>query len=317
MVGPFLTEATANAWADSKGIEPRRRVIRPLESPTSIYGYGRHALIPSPTARRVVGPRGGISGVLNDVGGPPPADPGVPPEGLGESISNPLAAGALAAWEAKKAEARRAPKVEPPPLQVDDGTEFKGGGLTGGIRHWITGEALALAPHTVMSKAEAVATWSGPLAHFDSPTTDGRVLALNSPGSGDWLTHFARVPVGVWVMVPNVGALPIGLCERVRVEDGWLLGEGRVSIGHFQKAAPALFAKAFPSWDSGRQDDTVPAPEAIPAAIDVTHGTRDSLAGVIRISGAWELDRVVFGSVPAWPGCQVHFDDVQLGAIRG
>lgn len=69
MVGPFLTEATANAWADTKEIDPVRRVIRPLESPTSIYGYGRHALIPSPTPRRVV-------------------------------------AGALAAWEAKKEEAR-------------------------------------------------------------------------------------------------------------------------------------------------------------------------------------------------------------------
>ena len=54
MVGPFLTEATANSWADTKKIDPIRRVIRPLESPTSIYGYGRHALIPSPVPRSVL-----------------------------------------------------------------------------------------------------------------------------------------------------------------------------------------------------------------------------------------------------------------------
>lgn len=73
MVGPFLTEATANNWADTKEIDPIRRVIRPLESPTSIYGYGRHALIPSP------GPRGGIAAVLHDAIGPSPEedeDPG-------------------------------------------------------------------------------------------------------------------------------------------------------------------------------------------------------------------------------------------------
>lgn len=291
MVGPFLTEATANAWADSKEIEEARRVIRPLESPTSIYGYGRHALIPSPTARRTVaegalaaweakkeearqapkrppGPRGGISGVLDDVYGPPPPNPTLRIEG----------------------ERERVPPGVPP--------------LTGGIRHWVTGEALALAPWNVMGDAEATASWSGPVARFNHPTTDGRVLELNGAGSGDWISHFTRVPVGVWVMVPNVGALPIGLCSRVRVEDGWLMAEGEISLAHFEKAAPELFA----SVTSGAFD----AREDIPAAIDVTNGVHGGAPGALTISGPWELERVVFGSVPAWSGCRVRLGDYYL-----
>jgi hypothetical protein len=189
------------------------------------------------------------------------------------------------------------------------------GGLTGGIKHWVTGEALDAAPHNVLNDADAVATWSGRLARFGVPTKDGRVLELNGLGSGDWLGHFLRIPVGVWVMVPNVGALPIGLCERVRVEDGWLLGEGRISIGHFQKAAPELFAKSFPSWETGVFTmDMEETP--VPAAIDVTNGVRGGTAGALTISGLWELERVVFGSVPAWPGCAVRFDDVEMGAFN-
>lgn len=268
LVGPFLTEATATAWADRKRIDPIRRMIRPLESPTSIYGYGRHALIPSPSARRV-------------------ADPGVPPEGLGPSIPNPT-------------------------LRIEGEREHIPGAppLTGGIKHWVTGEAMLAAPWNVLGSAEAVANWSGRLAHFDTPTTDGRVLELNGPGAGDWVSHFGRVPVGVWVMVPNVGALPIGLCERVRMEDGWLLGEGRISLKHFEQAAPELFRKAFPSWDTGRYTPDM-LEEDIPAAIDVREGIRQD-GDVMTISGPWELERVVFGSVPAWPGCLVRFGDLEL-----
>ena len=99
MVGPFLTEATANTWADTKEIDPIRRVIRPLESPTSIYGYGRHALIPSPVPRDVAAGAlaaweekaaarkrsgGGISGLLEGIYGPPPPFPDMPTRLLAE-----------------------------------------------------------------------------------------------------------------------------------------------------------------------------------------------------------------------------------------
>lgn len=286
MVGPFLTEATANSWADTKKIAPIRRVIRPLESPTSIYGYGRHALIPSPTPRRVV-------------------------------------AEAVADWEAKKEAARQAPKVNPT-LRIESEREeapppwaplLTSEGGRGGIRHWITGEALALAPWNVMGDAEAVANWSGPIARFNHPTTDGRTLELNGAGSGDWISHFTRVPVGVWVMVPNVGALPIGLCERVRVEDGWLMAEGRISLGHFQKAAPKLFAEVVPSWESGVYTAEMEE-KPIPAAIDVTNGRRDSYPQGVHVTGPWELERVVFGSVPAWPGCRVRLGTFELETKR-
>lgn len=347
LVGPFLTEATANAWADSKEIDPIRRVIRPLESPSSIYGYGRHALIPSPTPRRMVdmlpgegalrgrdaakitptgvagalaaweakkaearkkpkrriGPRGGISGVLDDVYGPPPPLPDDPTRRIAEDEGVIYQRDAGGQWQAVR-------KVNPT-LRVEAEREEVPSGvppLTGGIRHWITGEALALAPWNVMGKAEAVADWSGPIARFNHPTADGRVLELNGAGSGDWISHFTRVPVGVWVMVPNVGALPIGLCERVRVEDGWLLGEGQVSLSHFQEAAPELFASATsPALDAFAEHDY------IPAAIDVTNGLHGGTPGALTISGPWELERVVFGSVPAWPGCRVLLGDRHLG----
>lgn len=294
LVGPFLTEATAHAWANTKKIDPIRRMVRPLTSPSSIYGYGRHALIPSPTPRRVVaeavadweekearvtGSRGGISGVLEGIYGPPLVNPSLRMEGEREEV--------------------------PPGVPA----------LTGGIKHWITGEALALAPWNVMGDAEAVANWSGPIARFNHPTTDGRTLELNGAGSGDWISHFTRVPVGVWVMVPNIGALPIGLCERVRVEDGWLMAEGRVSLSHFQRAAPKQFAEAVPSWESGVYTaDMVEKP--IPAAIDVTNGVHGGTSGALTISGPWELERVVFGSVPAWPGCRVRLGTFELETKR-
>lgn len=301
MVGPFLTEATANAWADSKEIEPYRRVIRPLESPTSIYGYGRHALIPSPTPRRMVDMVPG-EGALR---------------GRDAAKINPTGvAGALAAWEAKKEAARQAPRnrtwIEGEPVTVPPGVPVVASG-TGGVQHWITGEALELAPWNVLANAEATADWHGPIARFNHPTTDGRTLELNGLGSGDWLSHFTRVPVGVWVRVPQEmgvgGALPIGLCERVRVEDGWLLAEGRISLAHFQKAAPELYA----SITSGAFD----AREYIPAAIDVTNGVHGGTPGASTISGPWELERVVFGSDPAWPGCRVFLGDYHLELKHG
>lgn len=280
MVGPFLTEATANAWADREEIDAVRRMVRPLESPTSLYGYGRHALIPSPTPRKVM--------------------PTKPLEGADE--------GAL--------RARRAAIVDVPTDQPERARRItitpEGAlPLTGGIKHWVTGEALEAAPHNVLNAGGPVAHWSGSLARFGTKTTDGRVLELDGTSSGDWIKHFTRVPVGVWVMVPNVGALPIGLCERVRVEDGWLLGEGRVSIGHFQKAAPELLERAWPT--GGRIAE--PA-ETIPAAIDVTNGRHIAVDSVHSVGGGWELDRVVFGSVPAWPGCSIRFDHVEQGEIR-
>jgi hypothetical protein len=283
LVGPFLTEGTAAAWADREDIPEIRRMVRPLESPISLYGYGRHALIPSPRPRRARFP----------------GDPGT-------IMSAEDAAGAAQAWEAKKATAAKSERARRITI-TGEPEHVPAGGLAGGIQHWVTGEALEAAPHNVLNGAEVVATWSGPLARFGVPTTDGRVLELNGPGMGDWLAHFTRVPVGVWVMVPNVGALPIGLCERVRVDDGWLLGEGRVSIGHFQKAAPELLAKVWPPGGGG----ILELAEPIPAAIDVTKGARGYVAGHPTVSGPWELDRVVFGSVPAWPGCAVRFDDVE------
>lgn len=294
LVGPFLTEATATAWADTKKIDPIRRVIRPLESPTSIYGYGRHALIPSPEPRRMVGMLPG-EGALRGRNAAK-----VPPTGV---------AGALAAWEAKKEEVRQGPKVNPT-LRIDAEREDPPpGALTGGIRHWITGEAMESAPRAVLDEAEAVATWSGPVAQFNHATTDGRVLQLVGESSGGWLAHFTRVPVGVWVMVKNVGALPIGLCERVRVEDDWLIAEGRISLAHFQKASPGLFRQAT--------DATLDQSQGIiPAAIDVTGGQRGYSAGEHIIGGQWELERIVFGSVPAWPGCYVRLGTGEL-ILRG
>jgi hypothetical protein len=276
MVGPFLTEATANAWADSKEIDSMRRVIRPLESPASIYSYGRHALIPSPSSRKVGG--------RQFIEGP--------------RVSAPNANPTL------RIDAER----EPPPPYAPS--------LTGGIRHWITGEALALAPWNVMGDAEATANWSGPIARFNHPATDGRTLELNGAGAGDWISHFTRVPVGVWVMAPKVGALPIGLCERVRVEEGWLIAEGRISLGHFQKATPELFADAMPSWKSGVYTADMEE-KPIPAAIDVTNGVHGGTVGALTITGPWELERVVFGSVPAWPGCSVRLGELQLEPHRG
>jgi hypothetical protein len=287
MVGPFLTEGTANNWADREGIDQVRRIIRPLETPTSLYGYGRHALIPSPTPRAPEG----YELVKPTV--PLRRDGG--PELHARPIRRP-----------KSGEPERERRI----TITGEAEHGPAGGLTGGIKHWVSGEALKAAPYNVLSAAEAVAIWSGSLARFGVPTKDGRVLELNGLGSGDWLGHFLRIPVGVWVMVPNVGALPIGLCERVRVEDGWLLGEGRISIGHFQKAAPELFAKSFPSWETGVfTADMEETP--VPAAIDVTNGVRTP--DTIVISGPWELERVVFGSVPAWPGCAVRFDSIEMG----
>lgn len=283
LVGPFLTEATAAAWANRKQIAPVRRMIRPLESPTSIYGYGRHALIPSPTARRVAGVLG--EAVLVKPTVPLRRDGG--PE-LHARLVNPKLG----------IEGEREETLGAPPL-------------TGGIRHWVAGDALETAPWNVMGSADVVANWSGPIARFNHPTDDGRVLALNEPIAGDWIGHFARIPVGVWVMVPNVGALPIGLCERVRVEDGWLHGEGRISIMHFKQAAPELFAKAFPFWESGKYTADM-LEELIPAAVDVTNCVHSESGGTLTIGGPWELERVVFGSVPAWPGCQVRFGDLEM-----
>jgi len=322
LVGPFLTEATAVAWADDKGIEPVRRVIRPLESPTSIYGYGRHALIPSPTPRRVVaeavadweekkeqarraGPRGGISSIMEDIYGPPPPLPDMPTRRLAED------SGVL--WQ-REPDGAWKPVAETtnPTLRIDAEREEPPPGappLTGGIRHWITGEAMESAPREVPDKAEMVATWSGRVARFNHATTDGRVLELRGALASDWPPHFARVPVGVWVMVPNVGALPVGLCERVRVEDGWLWAEGRVSISHLGQAAPNLLKYSMPD----PLDDTY---GMIPAAIDVTKGVHSVEGGAPTISGPWELDRVVFGSVPAWLGCAVRLGTVEA-VLRG
>jgi len=316
LVGPFLTEATATAWADKKEIDPIRRVIRPLESPTSIYGYGRHALIPSPSPRRVVAgaldaweakkeearqapkppsfpdmPTRLIAedeGVIyhREPGGPwkVAVDPGVPPEGLGPALPNPT----LRIEYEREKESPGAPS------------------LTGGIQRWITGEAMESAPRNLMAHAEAIGHWSGPVARFNHPTTDGRVLELSGTDVAEWLPHFVRVPVGVWVIMPDFGPLPIGLCERVRVEGGWLLAEGRVSLVHFEKAAPELYRGA-----------TTPLMESIPAAIDVTNGRRDSHPQGVHIGGPWELERVVFGPEPAWPGCRVQLDGMEMGAIRG
>jgi hypothetical protein len=284
MVGPFLTEATATAWAVREGIDQARCVIRPLESPTSLYGYGRHALIPSPRPRKARWP-GEPGTIMSD-------------EDAVKIVGQPT----------DEPERARRITITGEPERVPAGA------LTGGIKHWVTGEALEAAPHNVLNDADAVATWSGRMAHFGAPTGDGRVLELNGLGSGDWVGHFVRMPVGVWVMVPNVGALPIGLCEQVTVEDGWLLGKGRISIGHLQKAAPELYARAFPSWDTGQLTPEMDVQD-IPAAIDVTNGQHTYTAGHPTVSGPWELERVVFGSVPAWPGCAVRFDDVQMKAF--
>jgi len=196
-----------------------------------------------------------------------------------------------------------------PTLRIDEERETPPPGappLTGGIRRWITGEAMESAPRNVMAHAEVIGHWSGPVARFNHPTADGRVLELNGIGSGDWLPHFVRVPVGVWVIMPDFGSLPIGLCERVRVEDGWLLAEGRVSLAHFEKAAPELYAGA-----------TTPLMESIPAAIDVTGGQRGYSADQHTIGGQWELERVVFGPTPAWPGCRVQLDAMELEPRHG
>jgi hypothetical protein len=73
-VGPFLAEHLAHSWGNVRGIARSRRLVWPLEPVNrSVYGQGRHALIPTP------GPRGGIAGVLHDAIGPPPEedeDPG-------------------------------------------------------------------------------------------------------------------------------------------------------------------------------------------------------------------------------------------------
>lgn len=76
LVGPFLTEATANAWADREEIDQGRRIIRPLEEPTSLYGYGRHALIPSPRPRKARFP--GDPGTIMADEDPGPDDPHAP-----------------------------------------------------------------------------------------------------------------------------------------------------------------------------------------------------------------------------------------------
>jgi hypothetical protein len=318
LVGPFLTEATANAWADTEKIDPIRRVVRPLESPSSIYGYGRHALIPSPVPRNVEAGAlaaweekkaaarkrsgGGISGVLEGIYGPPPPFPDMPTRRLAEDN------GVL--WQREEGgDWKPVAETTNPTLRVDAEREPPPPGappLTGGIRHWITGEAMESAPRNVVEHAEAIGHWSGPVARFNYSTTDGRVLQLSGTDVGDWLPHFVRVPVGVWVIMPDFGPLPIGLCERVRVEDGWLMGEGRVSLAHFEKAAPELYRGA-----------TTPLMESIPAAIDVTGGQRGYSAGEHIISGQWELERVVFGSTPAWPGCRVQLDGMELEPRRG
>lgn len=51
-VGPFLAEHLANSWADSRDIARHRRLVWPLEEvKRSVYGQGRHALIPTPEPR--------------------------------------------------------------------------------------------------------------------------------------------------------------------------------------------------------------------------------------------------------------------------
>jgi hypothetical protein len=51
-VGPFLAEHLASSWADSRDIARHRRLVWPLEPVNrSVYGQGRHALIPTPEPR--------------------------------------------------------------------------------------------------------------------------------------------------------------------------------------------------------------------------------------------------------------------------
>jgi hypothetical protein len=72
-VGPFLAEHLAHSWGNVRGIARSRRLVWPLEPVNrSVYGQGRHALIPTP------GPRGGIAGVLADAIGPPPLPEPIP-----------------------------------------------------------------------------------------------------------------------------------------------------------------------------------------------------------------------------------------------
>lgn len=237
-IGPFRTEQAAATYGLRRGYAEAERLIQPLEAP-NVYGYGAHALTPSPKPRQWI-------------------------EGRPEKV--PLGS----PWEL----ARRGRAVE----------------------HWITGEALELSGGEVLRRTDAIGYWSGKLARFGVPTTDGRVLQLHGEYTSDWLPHLRRVPLGLWLMGEG-GPLPLGLCERVRVEDGWLLAEGRISLKHLHLAAP--------EWTT-----TVAEPQ-IPVGIDVTGGNR-AYGNQTIISGPWELERVVLGSTPAWPDCSIQIDRMEL-----
>lgn len=53
VVGPFLSRSLAERWAERNDVPDAAALVMPLDDPSSVYSYGRHAARPSPSPRQL------------------------------------------------------------------------------------------------------------------------------------------------------------------------------------------------------------------------------------------------------------------------